>query len=595
MKDKKADQKTISKSISNHDSTMSHNNSTSFFQNITGNSNLTSDISQKNNIVEDVNSSTNKSTLKTQYKFISKLVELLDTPDISDVISWNVDGTIIEIKNQRKFVDQILPQHFKHNNFSNFVRQLNMYHFKKVKNYITPGIIAYSNQYFIKGCTNLLSEINRRNQGSTTQVNKELSIFDNDNLKDDALTNKLNFLFNRLFDLENKVSALTNVNDNLLANNLTFMNDLKDKSYYINMLESLIFFIVNNLLSNNVLGNNDNLHKDSNYTNVNEFRNVSSLVCTCEKKYSSNNILKDKAQDDYFNSPDSPNSSTVNLNNFCGQGTLSAFNSFNLGHLNEFIMSSQSFLSNNPRDSFQLISKDEKHDQTNNNLELNDNTSFIENKEIKEIKDNSTNINIVKLNEVKDKLIKSESFKRNFCDKCFLQKKLANTPSGLGSFHYTYKKDNIINTDNSTANKTINNNSSFDYININSVDDKYKVNSENKDEFFKVILSKYKEYNKHEKSANSILSNSNKFPQLPSKHVKLKQDLLPNDPSFDRNVDVNMRIDSPSKNIYNDIPQSLDLICKPQPIKLKKMKAINEIVDTINKGNRLDNSFSSNK
>lgn len=597
MKDKKINQNSDSKSHSNLDSAISQNNSTSYFQNITGhsNSNVTSILSLNNKKLEDGNSSINKSQIKTQYKFISKLVELLDTPDISDVISWNNDGTIIEIKDQRKFVDQILPQHFKHNNFSNFVRQLNMYHFKKVKNYITSGVIAYSNQYFIKGCSNLLSEINRRNQGGPFQVNKELSIFDNDTVKDDTSANKMNFLFNRLFDLENKVKALTNVNDNLLSNNLTFMEDLKDKSYYINMLESLIFYIVNNLLPNNIEIKNDNLYNNTNSTY--EYKNIKNYVCTCENNnnyVNKDNIFKDKIQDDYFNSPNSPNSSSVNLNNLCKQGTLSALNSFNFGNLNEFIISNQSFLSNNPDESFKLITnKEEKQNQSNNNLELNDNANNNSNtsRDIKEnnedvkkqhISNNLNNI-VLKLNEEKDELIQvSDSFKKTFCDKCFLQQKLTKTP-GLGSFYYKYKNNYTNNNENSTANNS--NNFNCTSINDQVENDKYKINSSgNNEDFFKVILRKYKEYNKSE-NLKPVLGNNNKFPQLPSSHVKLKRDLLPSNYNFDRNIDVNLKVnssfkESSFKKLNNS--QTFDVVCKPQPIKLKIIKAHNDSINPIN-------------
>lgn len=64
--------------------------------------------------------------------FISKLWKLVNDPTIDDQVSWNESGTSFIIKHQMEFCCAILPQYYKHNNMSSFVRQLNMYGFHKV-------------------------------------------------------------------------------------------------------------------------------------------------------------------------------------------------------------------------------------------------------------------------------------------------------------------------------------------------------------------------------------------------------------------------------------------------------------------------------
>ena len=49
-----------------------------------------------------------------------------------DIATWAEDGLSFYIIDQSRFVDTVIPQYFKHSNFSSFVRQLNFYGFRKV-------------------------------------------------------------------------------------------------------------------------------------------------------------------------------------------------------------------------------------------------------------------------------------------------------------------------------------------------------------------------------------------------------------------------------------------------------------------------------
>lgn len=103
--------------------------------------------------------------------FLQKTYHMIDTCD-PKVCCWSEDGKTFIVKNTTAFEKDIIPQFFKHNKFSSFVRQLNFYGFRKIKYSdslrIDPKMEAqtahfwrFKHDNFVRGRKDLLVQIKR--------------------------------------------------------------------------------------------------------------------------------------------------------------------------------------------------------------------------------------------------------------------------------------------------------------------------------------------------------------------------------------------------------------------------------------------------
>ncbi|XP_062953029.1 heat shock factor protein 2 isoform X1 [Cynocephalus volans] len=111
--------------------------------------------------------------------FLSKLWTLVEETHTNEFITWSQNGQSFLVLDEQRFAKEILPKYFKHNNMASFVRQLNMYGFRKVV-HIDSGIVKqerdgpveFQHPYFKQGQDDLLENIKRKVSSSKPEENK---------------------------------------------------------------------------------------------------------------------------------------------------------------------------------------------------------------------------------------------------------------------------------------------------------------------------------------------------------------------------------------------------------------------------------------
>jgi HSF-type DNA-binding len=118
---------------------------------------------------------------KTQLsKFLTSLYRMVNQASSDKYIRWGESGQSFVVPDHDAFAAYCLPQMFKHQNWSSFVRQLNMYDFHKVARMNSGALIApaevceYANKNFQRGRPERLSDIQRKHKHESEDQGEEI-------------------------------------------------------------------------------------------------------------------------------------------------------------------------------------------------------------------------------------------------------------------------------------------------------------------------------------------------------------------------------------------------------------------------------------
>ena len=206
--------------------------------------------------------------------FLLKLYQILGNDEYKDIIHWSDDGKYFIVKNLHDFTENILPKYYKHNNYSSFIRQLNMYDFHKRKS--SPNEHIFEHKNFIKDKKELLKLIKRKTKkDNNTNINNN---YNNNMLV--HFSNYTPYITNKLLPSKEAeiISNIPNSNENKIIFNNN--NDRKNS-----------FSIDDNLSANNsihsifqykpmppllpmgpipqTIQNNNNYNYNTNFKNIN--------------------------------------------------------------------------------------------------------------------------------------------------------------------------------------------------------------------------------------------------------------------------------------------------------------------------------------
>ena len=171
-----------------------------------------------------------------QDKFLLKLYEILSKDEYSKIIRWSQNGVYIIISNIDALSKKILPIYFNHQNYSSFVRQLNMYNFHKIRTEQND-----QEQYFINESLNKFKTFDEIKNFKRKEKSSQKCLF----FKDEDSKIKYTILPNKKEeDIQNKAENLE-LNENDDKNIDNFKEIIASGKLNKNIKDKLMIFLLN--------------------------------------------------------------------------------------------------------------------------------------------------------------------------------------------------------------------------------------------------------------------------------------------------------------------------------------------------------------
>ncbi|ETW08156.1 hypothetical protein H310_02493 [Aphanomyces invadans] len=154
-----------------------------------------------------------KSKVEAAPLFLQKIYAMFEDSPVR-IAGWMNKGTTVVIKEPEEFAKAILPQYFKHSNFSSFVRQLNFYGFRKFKkddilieaHDPTKNWWEFRHEKFVRHMPELMAQIRRKTYSDASVSSSNGTVSEVDVLKSQVKTMQTQF-----DALTSQIASLTEV------------------------------------------------------------------------------------------------------------------------------------------------------------------------------------------------------------------------------------------------------------------------------------------------------------------------------------------------------------------------------------------------
>jgi hypothetical protein len=198
--------------------------------------------------------STSPSASKIQQlpMFLTKTYHMIEKVD-PNIAGWSEAGDNFVVKNVDHFAKEVLPQYFKHSNFSSFARQLNFYGFRKLKaepiltadyDEKSATYVRFFHEHFHRDKPDLLVHIKRATKADPQQS------------KDD-----LECLRSEILDLRSTVEQQASIIENM---KMEYDRKIAEWKFEMNAKLSILFTRVNIYNpSSNGIGESSNSNNDT--------------------------------------------------------------------------------------------------------------------------------------------------------------------------------------------------------------------------------------------------------------------------------------------------------------------------------------------
>uniref|UniRef100_UPI0037E96265 heat shock factor protein 1 isoform X2 n=1 Tax=Semicossyphus pulcher TaxID=241346 RepID=UPI0037E96265 len=187
--------------------------------------------------------------------FLTKLWTLVEDPDTDPLICWSPSGTSFHVFDQGRFSKEVLPKFFKHNNMASFIRQLNMYGFRKVVHIEQGGLVKperddteFQHPFFIRGQEHLLENIKRKVTTVSSVRQEEVKVSADEVNK---ILNDVQLMKGKQETIDSRIIAMRHENEALWREVATLRQKHTQQQKVVN---KLIHFLVSLVQSNRILG-----------------------------------------------------------------------------------------------------------------------------------------------------------------------------------------------------------------------------------------------------------------------------------------------------------------------------------------------------